>query len=158
MSIIQFSLNDYQLKLINQTISQYITNMTQNMNICFINNNDILSKKANIVSFLNKHNVDDLALMESHLKPKSLFNINKYNLIRLDKLKIRGSGLMLLSFSTLKLYNKPDHFLEMIVKICNLDLVLIYSPPNINLNINMLQHINTLLTYPFLVVGDFHSS
>lgn len=122
----------------------------------------IIPKKTDLIFMINKYNPIVIALVETWLKPGYVFNIPGYTCLRDDRLDGYGGVAILIknciSFSPITF---PSHaFSERInlvgLQLDNISIISIYLSRSSFDILNEVNNLFSVLTRPFLILGDFN--
>lgn len=127
----------------------------------FHNIRSVRRKKQELINFIQQEDIDCMALCETFLSPESVLNIPNYVTVRLDR-NNRGGGIAILVKNNLRIdikhqTNNDTKFQALIVKIENIDVAIVYNPPNNVINENMMEEVVESLESPFIIMGDFNA-
>lgn len=127
------------------------------------------TRKKELQDLIYKHNTDIVLINETALKPRNYFGINKYNLIRNDRLIERGGGTMILFRDTFQhsqfFINKQFHSFEfsaMILKCINnikIVIITIYKSRHLLNTTELNESLSAAKNISHLIVmaGDYNS-
>ena len=140
------------------------------LKIGLLNVNGYLQHLDDITSDHNIHMLDIIAFTETHLKDESFSTIKlpglNYNILRKDRIKGNGGGLMFLTNKSYQIHKEELFFsenleyLSIVLNVCiELRIVLIYREPKMKFNIfrkSMKIMLEEISKTPTLIIGDFN--
>lgn len=133
-----------------------------NTKICYINIRGLTNKRHDILNFLTNEQIDILGCAETFLKPEEVSNFKNFNIFRLDRVNRQGGGLAFLvrrdlTAKVIYAYNDPWEVQILILRVREMDITLIYNPPNNIIEKETLENLQNNMGPSFIIIGDFNS-
>lgn len=123
----------------------------------------VLSNYNNLLINIETYKPDIIALTETFLKTNKVLTIKNYNIFRNDRGDSHGGLAFLVKcclpakVKTINNLRTPDRFQFSVLSVGRLNLINIYSPPDVRLEGDLLLELASLFQNNTLMIGDFNA-